>query len=132
MPQTSQDYYIEATYEDGFVYRGDRKDTSLFVEGKNQFYDVVEGLLEEEHGKLVKWAVVGTAGNCYTIDFATDLPSYATNIRPILYREMERDYMVDQDGTVISEGTLRTMKTVFGAQWNDTEGRNQQITEELE
>lgn len=131
MPQTSQDYYLEATYEDGFVYKGTREDVSLFDSKRNQFYDVVEGLLEEEHGKLVKWAVVGSLGTRYDLDL-TKLPADATNIRPILYRDMERDYIVDIQGNVIDEGTTRVMKTVFGAQWNDAEGKNQQLTEELE
>lgn len=128
MAQPTQDYYLEATYQDGFVLKGTRSDVSSFVEGKNQFYDVIEGLHEKEHGKLVNWAVVGTAGTRYDLDM-THLPD---NARPIFYREMERDLVVDNDGNIISEGTLRVMRTIFGAQWNDETGQNHQLKEELE
>lgn len=124
----SQDYYLEATYADGFVYKGTRKDVSSFVTGKNQFHDIEQKLFEPEHGKLVTWAVTSIEGTHYELDM-TLLPD---NARVILYKVFERDYKLDEEDNIIGEGTLRLMKTMFGAQWNDESGKNHQLIEELD
>jgi hypothetical protein len=129
MPLPTQDYYLEATYADGFVYKGTREDVSSFDSGRNCFYDVEQKLLEPEHGKLTNWAVVGTQGARYDLDM-TLLPD---NARVILYRDLERDYEVaNADDSILSQGDVRVMRTVFGAQWNDEDGQNHQLKEELE
>lgn len=128
----SQDYFLEATYADGYVYKGTRQDVSLFDARRNCFWDVEQGKLEGEHGRLVNWAVVGTQGTRYDLDMLHLAPD-AVNVRPILHKKMERDYTLGADSqTIVAEGERRTMAWVFGAQWNDADGKNHQLKEELD
>lgn len=122
-------YKLEATYEDGFVYTQNEDDKSLYEDGRNCFYDVVNKLLEPEHGKLVNWAVISNRGLRYDLNMK-NLPD---NARVILYREMERDLAMSLTGEVEGwKGNARVSKWVFGAQWNDVSGKNHKILEELE
>ena len=47
--------HIEAEYKDGFVLSElDQDDKSIYEEGRNTFYDILNKLPEAEHGPMVR------------------------------------------------------------------------------
>lgn len=116
------DTSCQAVYEDGYVLdETERDDVSSYVEGKNVFHDILNGLPEAEHGRMVEFSCFWKHTK-YTIDW-TALPD---NARPIRFRHGFARMSVD--GELQERGWSGVD---FGAQWNDEDGRNQQHVEQL-
>lgn len=116
---------VQAEFEDGFVLTEDQSDQSLYEEGRNTFFDILHGLPEAEHGRMVRFSAI-TAKRTYSVDWR-ELWDVA-NPRPIYYREMERD----ADGATGEWlGPPRALRHFFGSQYNDAFGRNVQKVQEI-
>lgn len=121
IPLMAYGYYLEAEYQDGFVHREDDDDESPYVPGKNIYNDIIEKRPEAEHGPMVRFSFVGS-GNRYDIDWQT-VPADA---RPIYYRNMQLVRNIES-----GEQTVSCLRHVFGYQWTDGDGKNQQEILEL-
>lgn len=112
-------YLLEAEYESGYVHRETPEDISPYVAGRNFFYDILHGLPEKVHGRMVRLSLVGPE-QTHTVDWTT-LPD---NARPIYTRHMAST--LDHTG---EEATVM-LGQQFGYQYNDSEGRNhKEVTE---
>jgi hypothetical protein len=118
-----QDGNIEAEYSDGYILsEAEHDDVSPYDAGKNIFNAILNKLPEAEHGQMVRFSVFHTDRR-YDIDWV-DLPE---NARPIRYKCMERDHNLNGDFL----GETRMVKVGFGYQYNDAEGKNHEIVQEL-
>lgn len=116
------DTSIQAAYEDGFVLdETERGDVSLYEDHKNTLYDVIGGLPEAEHGRMVRFSVFWR-NQRHDVDW-TALPG---NARPIRFRH---GYSTMHLGS----GEVRSgwSGVDFGYQFTDTDGRNVKKIEEL-
>lgn len=119
---TPLDTSCQAEYEDGFILdETENEDVSLWAEGKNTFYDILNGLPETEHGHMVRFSVFWR-GKRYDVNWR-GIPG---NGRPIRFRHGFVTRSVD--GTFIRSGWSGMD---FGYQWNDDEGGNHQEVQEL-
>lgn len=116
------DTSCQAEYEDGFVLdETERGDASLFAEGKNVFHDILNRLPEPEHGRMVRFSCFWRDRR-YDVDW-TILPD---NARPVRFRHGYATMSVD--GSLLESGFSGVD---FGAQWNDDDGANQKLIQEL-
>lgn len=113
-------YHLEAEYESGFVLIEDERDHSPYDAGRNIFHAILNQRPEQAHGKLVRLSLVGT-DHTYSIDW-TQVPASG---RPIRVKHMEADLTLD------GPSETRLTKIVFGYQYNDTDGKNVQVVEEI-
>jgi hypothetical protein len=112
--------YIEAEYTSGYVHRQTVEDHSPYVVNMNIFNDILNHRPVEAHGRMTRFSLV-TAEETFSVDW-TVLPD---NARPIYLKHMEGDFA---DGGVVE---TRVVKQEFGAQWNDVDGKNHKIIEEI-
>ena len=117
---TPQDSTIQAEYADGFILdETTLKDTSLYKDGANSFYDVLNKLPEAEHGKMVRFSVFWK-NERHDVDWTT-LPD---NARPIRFRH---------GFSSLNVGTGETKSgwtgVDFGYQFTDEEGNHQEVRE---
>ena len=118
MTKTPIDTSVEAEYEDGYVHsETELDDISPFEDGRNVFYDILEGRPEAEHGRMVRFSVY-YQNQRYDVDW-TQLPD---NARPIRFRHGFSTLDVET-GEVIASGFTGVD---FGFQWNDEHGQNHQ------
>ena len=72
----------QAEYEDGFILdETENDDVSIVNDGKNTFYDILDGHPEALHGPMVRFSVFWD-NKRYDVDW-TQLPD---NARPIRFR----------------------------------------------
>lgn len=117
---TSFDTSIQAIYADGFILsEAELNDTNPYGEG-NTFTAVYNKLPEEEHGKLMVLTV-------FWKGVQTDLvwPELPEGARPIRFRH---GYLI-QTGPRAGESGWSGVD--FGYQWNDKDGKNHEVVEEL-
>ena len=126
MPTTAPiiplDTSVQAEYEDGFILdETTQKDQSIFNEGQNTFFDILDRIIEQQHGRMVRFSVFWK-GMRYDFDW-TRLPD---NARPIRFR---RGYFTRYpDGS--TERGWRWVR--FGYQYNDANGKNIQKVQQLD
>ena len=111
--------YVEAEYESGYIHRENESDRSSYVRDKNTFFDILEGMPCEVHGRMTRFSAVIDDGETvvrHDVDW-TRLPD---NARPIRFKQMEGDFML---GGVVDS---RIVQVDFGYQYNDPDGRNVQ------
>lgn len=114
------DTTIRAEYEDGFILdETELGDANPYGEG-NTFTAVLNGQPEAEHGALVKFSAFWKNAR-YDVDW-TQLPD---NARPIRYRH---GYIV-QMGPNAGESGWTGID--FGYQYNDEDGKNHEVKEEI-
>jgi len=115
---------LEAQYKDGYILsEKEQNDVSLFVEGKNTFYDILNKLPEVEHGLLVKLKLQ-LPNDKLEIDWTT-VPD---NSKPIRYKSYEQDTNVET-GQV---SPIRLMKIGFGYEYFDKKlNKNVQKVQEI-
>ena len=117
-----EDTSVEAEYSDGFVLSETKQhDTSLYADGRKTFYDILEKRPEPEHGHLVRFSCYYRDAR-YDIDW-TELPA---NARPIRFRDGQATL-----NTSTGEQTFDWTGCRFGYQYNDEQGRNKQVIQEL-
>lgn len=115
MPLTPLDTSCEAEYEDGYVHsETELADASVFEDGRNTFYDILEKRLEGDHGRMIRFSVF-YRNTRYDVDW-TNLPD---NARPIRFRD---GYSTMHLETGEIESGWSGMR--FGYQWNDDTGKN--------
>jgi hypothetical protein len=89
-------YLLETEYEDGFINTMTQADRSDFDPSRNFFYDVLNRLHEEKHGKLVRYSCIGSEKRA-DIDWST-LPKDA---KPIWF--INRSKSISQTGDSVIE-----------------------------
>lgn len=114
-------YNLEAQYQDGFVHLEDEQDKSLYKADGNVFHDIVNKLPEDDHGKMVRFSIVGKDTR-YDIDW-TKLPS---NARPIYFRQMAQHHNLGTNETMVE-----CLSHNFGYQYNDSDGNNHKEVQEI-
>ena len=115
------DTSVEAEYTDGFILSETQEnDVSLYFNGKNTFYDILEKQPEAIHGPMVRFTAYWKNAK-YDIDWL----AVPKNARPIRYRHGYSS--IDGSGNVGSGWSGIT----FGYQWTDEQGNNQQEVVEL-
>lgn len=113
---------IEAEYSDGYIHSEDTYlDVSPYDPTCNILNDILEKRPEAEHGQMVRFSVYHS-NRRYDIDWV-ELPE---NARPIRYKKMERDHNTD-----VWVDEARIVAVGFGYQYNDNNGKNQEIIQEL-
>lgn len=120
---------LEAEYEDGFVLNEhDLNDISPYDDDRNVFHAIINERAVPEHGRMVRWSCDATefAGLRYDIDWTINW--HLTNPRPIYFRDMER---VADQATGDWIAPAHATRHVFGFQYNDAEGRNAEVVEEI-
>jgi hypothetical protein len=116
------DSSVEAEYADGYIHsETDLEDVSSFKLNANVFYDILNNLLEPEHGRLVRFSCFWKDQR-YDIDWR-DLPD---NARPIRFRHGYSK--MNMAGQILESGFSGVD---FGYQWNDESGANHQEVLEL-
>lgn len=111
--------YVEAEYESGYIHRENESDRSSYVRDRNTFYDILEKLPCDVHGRMTRFSAVINDGETLTqhdVDW-TKLPD---NARPIRFKHME--------GTFLEGGVVDThiIGIDFGYQYTDDNERNVQ------
>lgn len=121
MTKLPLDTSCQAEYEDGYIHDETQlDDVSQFVEGHNIFYDILHGLPEAEHGRMVRFSVF-YKDQRHDINWA-DVPPGS---RPIRFRDgMNTRY---PDGSMVYGFTA----VRFGYQYTDKNNKNQQLIREL-
>lgn len=116
------DSSVEAEYTDGFILgETAQSDVSLYEDGRNTFYDILEKRPEDDHGKMVRFSVYWK-NNRYDIDW-TNMPD---NARPIRFRDGYHSRNMSTGDTETGWSGVR-----FGFQFNDESGKNHQEIQEL-
>lgn len=116
--------HIEAEYKDGYVLSElDQNDKSLFVDGRNIFYDILNKLPEADHGPMVRLSL-HVNKLLHNIDW-TAVPE---NAKPIRFKTfaIERNFVTGET----SDPMLQ--KIVFGYEYFDESlGKNVQKVQEI-
>lgn len=108
-------YILEAEYADGYIHsEAELGDVSPYAEGKNIFNDILEKRPEADHGRTVRFSIIGDTKR-YDIDWQI-LPD---NARPIYSRDMQMERSVST-----GETTIQVLRHQFGFQYNDETGEN--------
>lgn len=123
MAKTPLETSCEAEYADGYVHsETELDDVSPYDGGRNVFYDILNKLPEEEHGRMTRFSVF-YQDHRYDVDWTT-LPG---NARPIRFRHGYSTINADTNEVIESGWT----GVSFGYQYNDESGANQQEVIEL-
>lgn len=120
-------YILEAEYESGFVLTENEQDRSPYIATDNFFSAIRrESATAAGHGPMTRFSLVAEDGSKrYDIDW-TGL-SDLDHVRPVYFRRMSRSVCLD--GTNDS-GALCAAHG-FGYQYNDADGNNVQVIEEV-
>lgn len=121
--QLPHDGSVEAEYADGYIHsETERGDVSAYEpETRNVFHDILHGLPEADHGKMVRFTVFYKDMR-YDIDW-TQLPD---NARPIRFKHFQQKFRGSQPF-----GPRLLLGVDFGYQYNDESGKNVQHVNEL-
>jgi putative lipase involved disintegration of autophagic bodies len=114
------DASVQAEYADGFIIDETKNnDQSIYEDGRNTFFDILNRKAVTEHGKMVRFTLF-YKNTRYDVDWR-NMPDTA---RPIRYKKMEMDY------NGINANIQRLMTVGFGYQYNDDKGNNIEVKEE--
>ena len=120
-------YVLEAEYESGFVLTENAADVSPYDRGGNFFSAITKASATDAgHGQMVRFSLIPVGdGTRYDIDW-TEL-SHLDNLRPIYFRRMEQT--LRSDGVDLGGPVCKAHG--FGYQYNDADGNNVQVIEEI-
>lgn len=115
---------IEAEYADGFVLNeDDQHDKSLFEDGRNTFYDILNRRCEAIHGPMVRFSL-WVNGRRVDIDWR----SVPINAKPIRFKHFE----IDRNLATGETSDKRLAGITFGYEYFDqVTGRNVQKIREI-
>lgn len=112
---------VEAEYADGYIHSETAlHDISAYDATRNVFYDILNMLPQEEHGRMVRFSVFYLNAR-YDIDWRL----LSDTARPVRFKQMEMDY----NGPLA--GQTRLMAVDFGYQYTNEEGENVQEVSRL-
>lgn len=117
MPLFSKKYEnsnpIEAQFADGFILNeDDQNDVSLFDDGRNTFYDILNRRCEDKHGPMVRFSI-WVLGARIDIDWLA-IPE---NAKPIRFKHLE----IDQNIASGEVSEKRIVGITFGFEYFDKE-----------
>ena len=123
----SYGYLLQAEYESGYVLTEDEQDRSPYIANDNFFSAIRrDSATTAGHGPIVRFSLIPVDGGTrYDIDW-TGL-SDLDHARPVYFRRMSRS--VQDDGTGDSGTTC--VAHGFGYQYNDADGSNVQVVQEI-
>jgi hypothetical protein len=124
----SYGYLLEAEYRSGLILTETEQDRSPYEATDNFFAAIRHGSATKAgHGEMVRFSLIPVGeGNRYDIDWTglADLD----NPRPIYFRRMAST--INADGT--GDGNPYCTAHGFGYQYNDADGNNVQVVEEIQ
>jgi len=121
-------YYLQAEYESGFVLTEDELDHSPYDVGRNVFHAILNNRPEDfGHGQMVRFSLLPFEHNAKRYDIDWTQLKNVKNPRPIYYRQMSmtRNLSTGEDTGPLCESHH------FGYQYNDADGRNVQVVEDV-